>query len=64
MSYYNKKYIQILKWGVRSKETANYTYDLTERKYIVSGTDDFRRLPGSIAKRLLNISMRHVIMTN
>jgi len=30
MSYYNKKYIQILKWGIRSKETANYTYDLTE----------------------------------
>jgi len=30
MSYYNKKYVQILKWGVRSKETANYTYDLTE----------------------------------
>jgi hypothetical protein len=30
MSYYNKKYIQILKWGLHSKETANYTYDLTE----------------------------------
>ncbi len=30
MSYYNKKYIQILKWGIHSKETANYTYDLTE----------------------------------
>jgi hypothetical protein len=30
MSYYNKKYIQIVKWGIRSKETANYTYDLTE----------------------------------
>jgi hypothetical protein len=30
MSYYNKKYIQILKWGVNSKENANYTYDLTE----------------------------------
>src|SRR5213595_3905863 len=30
MSYYNKKYVQILKWGIRSKETANYTYDLTE----------------------------------
>ena len=30
MSYYNKKYVQILKWGVRSRETANYTYDLTE----------------------------------
>ena len=30
MSYYNKKYVQILKWGIHSKETANYTYDLTE----------------------------------
>jgi len=30
MSYYNKKYVQILKWGLHSKETANYTYDLTE----------------------------------
>jgi predicted O-methyltransferase YrrM len=30
MSYYNKKYIQILKWGINSRETANYTYDLTE----------------------------------
>jgi predicted O-methyltransferase YrrM len=30
MSYYNKKYIQILKWGINSKENANYTYDLTE----------------------------------
>ena len=30
MSYYNKKYIQILKWGLHSKETANFTYDLTE----------------------------------
>jgi hypothetical protein len=29
-SYYNKKYIQILKWGIRSRENANYTYDLTE----------------------------------
>ena len=34
MSYYNKKYIQILKWGVRSRETANYTYDLTERNIL------------------------------
>jgi hypothetical protein len=34
MSYYNKKYVQILKWGVRSKETANYTYDLTERNIL------------------------------
>lgn len=34
MSYYNKKYLQILKWGVRSKETANYTYDLTERNIL------------------------------
>ena len=30
MSYYNKKYPQILKWAINSKETANYTYDLTE----------------------------------
>ena len=30
MSYYNKKYVQIFKWGFRSKETANYTYDLTD----------------------------------
>lgn len=30
MSYYNKKYLQILKWGLHSKETENYTYDLTE----------------------------------
>jgi predicted O-methyltransferase YrrM len=30
MSYYNKKYVQILKWGLNSRENANYTYDLTE----------------------------------
>ena len=30
MSYYNKKYVQILKWGVHSRENANYTYDLTD----------------------------------
>jgi predicted O-methyltransferase YrrM len=30
MSYYNKRYLQILKWGFSSKENANYTYDLTE----------------------------------
>lgn len=29
-SYFNKKYFQILKWGVKSKEDSNYTYDLTE----------------------------------
>jgi len=34
MSYYNKKYIQILKWGMRSRETANYTYDLTEQNIL------------------------------
>jgi hypothetical protein len=30
MSYYNKRYLQILKWAFSSKENANYTYDLTE----------------------------------
>ena len=34
MSYYNKKYVQILKWGVNSRENANYTYDLTERNIL------------------------------
>lgn len=34
MSYYNKKYLQILKWSVQSKEAANYTYDLTERNIL------------------------------
>src|ERR1700722_15682673 len=34
MSYYNKKYIQILKWGIHSKENTNYTYDLTERNML------------------------------
>jgi predicted O-methyltransferase YrrM len=29
--YYNKKYLQILKWGFTSKEDTNFTYDLTEQ---------------------------------
>lgn len=28
--YYNKKYIQIIKWGFKSNEDTNYTYNLTE----------------------------------
>ena len=28
--YYNKRYLQILKWGFSSREGGNYTYDLTE----------------------------------
>ena len=32
--YFNKKYIEILKWGIRSKEDTNYTYDLTEGNII------------------------------
>lgn len=28
-TYYNKKYLQILKWGFQSREYANYTYHLT-----------------------------------
>ncbi len=28
--YYNKKYIQIIKWGFSSKEDTNYTYNLKE----------------------------------
>ncbi len=34
MSYYNKRYIQILKWSIRSRENTNYTYDLTERNIL------------------------------
>lgn len=30
MSYYNKRYGQIIKWGLHSKENTNFTYDLTE----------------------------------
>jgi Methyltransferase domain len=30
MSYYNKKYFQIIKWSIKSRETDNYTYELTE----------------------------------
>lgn len=29
-SYYNKKYVQILKWGFSSREYTNFTYDLTQ----------------------------------
>ncbi|MBL1213493.1 MAG: class I SAM-dependent methyltransferase [Ignavibacteriae bacterium] len=29
-TYFNKKYLQILKWGFKSKEYTNYTYELTE----------------------------------
>ncbi|MHA2276679.1 MAG: class I SAM-dependent methyltransferase [Candidatus Kariarchaeaceae archaeon] len=32
--YFNKKYIQILKWGVLSKEDTNYTYELTEENIL------------------------------
>jgi hypothetical protein len=28
--YYNKKYMEIMKWGIQSNEDTNYTYDLTE----------------------------------
>ena len=28
-SYYNEKYYGIMKWGFKSKEDTNYTYDLT-----------------------------------
>lgn len=27
---FNKKYVQILKWGIKSREDTNFTYDLTE----------------------------------
>ena len=27
---YNKKYVQILKWGIKSREDTNFTYDLTD----------------------------------
>jgi hypothetical protein len=27
---FNKKYTQIIVWGIRSKEDTNYTYDLTD----------------------------------
>jgi hypothetical protein len=33
-SYYNKRYIQIFKWGFQSRENTNYTYDLTERNIL------------------------------
>jgi len=33
--YYNGKYIQILKWGINSREDTNYTYDLSEANIIV-----------------------------
>ena len=29
--YFNKKYIEILKWVINSKEDTNYTYDLTDQ---------------------------------
>lgn len=32
--YFNKKYIQILIWGIKSKEDTNYTYDLSEENII------------------------------
>ena len=27
--YYNRRYLQIFKWGFRSREDTNFTYDLT-----------------------------------
>lgn len=32
--YFNKKYCEILRWGLRSKEDTNYTYDLGEPNII------------------------------
>lgn len=32
--YFNKKYIEILRWGFRSKEDTNFTYDLDETNII------------------------------
>jgi hypothetical protein len=36
--YYNKKYWQILKWGFKSKEESNYTYELApcNKQYLAS----------------------------
>ncbi len=33
-TYYNKKYPQILKWGLASREDTNYNYDLTEENIL------------------------------
>jgi len=33
-SYYNKKYIQIFKWGFTSNESNNYTYNLTDENIL------------------------------
>lgn len=32
--YYNKRYLQIIRWGFISREGGNYTYDLTETNMI------------------------------
>ena len=29
--YYNKKYVQILRWGIKSREDTNYTYDISDK---------------------------------
>jgi hypothetical protein len=33
-TYYNRKYGQILRWGITSREDTNFTYDLTEANII------------------------------
>jgi predicted O-methyltransferase YrrM len=32
--YYNKKYIEILKWSINSREDTNYTYELTHQNIL------------------------------
>ena len=54
MSYYNKKYVEILKWGIKSKENANYTYDLTAGN-ILYLAQTVAVVTGVDSKKLLNI---------
>lgn len=49
-TYYNKNYIQILRWSVNSRENTNFTYDLTDMniRYLASTLSIVTKKPYTI----------------
>ena len=67
---YNKKYWQILKWGIKSKEDTNFTYDLTSKniQYLANTISNVTGVDYSIILKYINeietdISLKETILT-
>ena len=67
---YNKKYWQILKWGIKSKEDTNFTYDLTSKniQYLAYTISNVTGVDYSIILKYINeietdISLKETILT-